>query len=100
MRGRPLANDDPEGPASCKWSSGGAGLLQMMIRRAAAVRGGIGDSSSCMEIDFFLCKIRFRTHIRSKEHKKKSQKGDRKEGGESTLTVSPDHKISVFYESP
>ena len=40
----------------------GAGLLQMIIRRAAAVRGGIGDSSSCMKIDFFLCKIRFRTH--------------------------------------
>ena len=35
------------------------GLLQMIIRRAAAVRGGIGDSSSCMKIDFFLCKIRF-----------------------------------------
>ena len=30
-RGRPLANDHPEGPASCKWSSGGAGLLQMII---------------------------------------------------------------------
>ena len=30
--------------------------------RWAAVRGGIGDSSSCMKIDFFLCKIRFRTH--------------------------------------
>ena len=25
--GRPLANDHPEWPASCKWSSGGAGLL-------------------------------------------------------------------------
>ena len=24
-RGRPLANGDPEGPASCKWSFGGAG---------------------------------------------------------------------------
>ena len=33
LRGRPLANDHPEGPASFKWSSGGAGLLQMMIRR-------------------------------------------------------------------
>ena len=35
MRGRHLANDDPdtEEPASCKWSSGGAGLLQMMIQR-------------------------------------------------------------------
>ena len=30
--------------------------------RWTAVRGGIGDSSSCMKIDFFLCKIRFRTH--------------------------------------
>ena len=42
-RDRPLANDDPKGPASCKWSSGGAGLLQMIIWRAAAVRGEIGD---------------------------------------------------------
>ena len=33
MRGRPLASDDPKGPASCKWSSGGASLLQMMFRR-------------------------------------------------------------------
>ena len=81
-RGRPLANDDPEGLASCRWSSGGAGPLQMMIRtdrplekghpkgagllqmiiwRAAAVRGGIGDFSSWMKIGYFLCKIRFRT---------------------------------------
>ena len=73
QRGRPVANDDLEGPASCKWSSRGAGLLQMMIWRdrslandypeAAAVRGGIGDFSSCMEIDFFLFKIRFRIHL-------------------------------------
>ena len=40
----------------------GASLLQRIIRRAAAVRGGIGDSSSWMKIAFFLCKIRFRTH--------------------------------------
>ena len=33
MRGRPLANDDPKGPASCKWWSEGTGLLQMVIRR-------------------------------------------------------------------
>ena len=51
MRGRPLANDDPKGPASCKWSFGGAGLLQM-----AAVGEGIGDSNSCMEIDFSCVK--------------------------------------------
>ena len=45
-RGWPVSNDDPDGPASCKcWS------------------GGIGDSRSCMKIDIFLCKIRFRTHI-------------------------------------
>ena len=42
-KGRPLANDYSEGAASCKWSSGGAGLLQMIIWRAAAVRGEIGD---------------------------------------------------------
>ena len=39
-----------KGLASYKW-------------RAAAVRGGIGDSRSCMKIDFFLCKTCFRTHI-------------------------------------
>ena len=52
----------PEGLASCKWSSGGTGLLQMIIRWAATVRGVIGDSSGCMKIDFFLRKILFRTH--------------------------------------
>ena len=31
-RDRPLANDHPEDPASCKWSSRGSGLLQMIIR--------------------------------------------------------------------
>ena len=62
MRGRPLANDDTEGLASCRWSSGGTGLLQMIIRRAATVRGVIGDSSGCMKIDFFLRQILFRTH--------------------------------------
>ena len=30
LRIRPLANDHPEDPASCKWSSGGSGLLQMI----------------------------------------------------------------------
>ena len=30
---RPLANDHPEDPASCKWSSGGSGLLQMIIQQ-------------------------------------------------------------------
>ena len=62
MRGWSLANDDTEGPASCKWSSGkpsscksgGAGLLQMIIRRAAAaVRGGVGDSSNRKVSAFF-----------------------------------------------
>ena len=43
-----------------KW---GACLLQMIIQRAAAVRGGIGDFSICMDIDFLLCKIRSRIHI-------------------------------------
>ena len=40
MGGRPLANDDPEGQASCRWSSGGAGLLQMMIRRDRPLADG------------------------------------------------------------
>ena len=32
LRDQPLANDHLEWPASCKWSSGVAGLLQMIIR--------------------------------------------------------------------
>ena len=28
---RPLANDHPDGPTSCKWSSGWTGLLQVII---------------------------------------------------------------------
>ena len=31
QRIRPLANDHPEDKASCKWSSAGTGLLQMII---------------------------------------------------------------------
>ena len=75
QRGWPLENDDPEGPASCKWSSGGAGLLQMIIQRAAVVRRGIGDSSSWMKIDFFLIQNGYYHIIRSKEQKK-SEKTD------------------------
>ena len=56
-RDRPFANDHSERPASCKWWSGGTGLLQMIIRRAAAVRGGIGDSTSCIwKLTFFCVK--------------------------------------------
>ena len=67
--------------------------MQMIIRRTAAVGEGIGDSSSWMKIDFFLCKIRFRTHIiiiKGKKTPKKSQKADSKGrggGGVSGLTV-------------
>ena len=50
------ANDNPEWPASFKWSSGETGLLQMMIWGAAAMRGGIGDSSSYMEMPFSCVK--------------------------------------------
>ena len=32
QRDRPFANDHPEDLASCKWSSGGTSLLQMIIR--------------------------------------------------------------------
>ena len=32
-RGQPLANNHPEGSASCKWSSQGVGLLQMITLR-------------------------------------------------------------------
>ena len=40
MRGWPLANDDLKGPASCKWSSGEAGILQMMIQRDRPLANG------------------------------------------------------------
>ena len=33
QRIRPLANDHPEDPASCKWSSWGSGPFQMIIQR-------------------------------------------------------------------
>ena len=33
LRIRPLENDHLEGPAICKWSSGGSSHLQMIIRR-------------------------------------------------------------------
>ena len=46
MRGRPLVNDDAEGPASCKWSSLGAGLLQMMIWRDRPLANGHLEGSS------------------------------------------------------
>ena len=64
------------------------GLILIRKRKAAVVRGGIRDFSSRMEIDFFLCKIRFITHIiinnvRSNEH----QKADRKGGGEGVFLL-------------
>ena len=114
QRSRPLAPYHLEGPAFCKWSSGGTGLLQMtirrvgllqmIIRRAAAVRGGIGDSRSCMKTDFFLRKIRFRTLviiISGQKYTQNSQKVDRKwgRGPGSTLTVSLTVKY-FLYESP
>ena len=52
--------------------------MQMIIRRAAAVRGGIGDSSSCMEIDFFLCKISFKAHTIIIYGQKKTKKNRKK----------------------
>ena len=46
MRGRPLANDDPKGPASCKWWSEGTGLLQMVIRRGRPLTNDHLEGSS------------------------------------------------------
>ena len=66
-----------KGPVSCKWSSGGDSLLQMIIQRAAALRGVIGDSRSCMKIAFLLWNIRFRTHtiiILDQKNTKKNHK--------------------------
>ena len=72
----------------------------MIIQRAAAVRGGIGDSSSCMEIDFFLRNIRFRTHtynhnIRSREHQIKNH-NKLTVTGEVRPYVQPDQNKIVF----
>ena len=67
--------------------------------RWAAVRGGIGDSSSCMKIDFFLRKIRFRTHkiiIKDKKHIKKIHKKLTVTGGEHLRSV----KYPVFLWLP
>ena len=53
----------------------------MVIQRAAAVRGGIGDSSSLMKIAFSCVKSVSEHHnIRPKEHQRDSQKADRKGG--------------------
>ena len=49
-------------PPKLCWNHG-VGLLQMIIQRTAAVRGGIGDPGSWMKIAFFLCKIRFLKHM-------------------------------------
>ena len=46
MRGWALANDDPKGPTTCRWSSGGAGLLQMMIRRDRPLENDHPEGSS------------------------------------------------------
>ena len=54
MRGRPLTNDNPKGQASCKWSSGGARPLQMMIQRdrvAEVVREHGGPPPKSLDSD-------------------------------------------------
>ena len=43
---RPLANDHPEEPASRKWSSGGTGLLQKIIRHPCYASHLCPDSDS------------------------------------------------------
>ena len=81
---RPVRHSDhPDGPAFCKWSSEGAGLLQMIIWRIRTMRIIIRrdrplandhlegssskrrnwDSSSWMKIASFLCKIRNSTFL-------------------------------------
>ena len=43
-----LSNDHPEDPASCKWSSGGSGLLQMIIRRTQPLANDhLEDPTTC-----------------------------------------------------
>ena len=88
-----VANDHPKGPASCKWSYGGACLLQI-------ISSGAG---------LFLCEIRFRTHIfiiwgQTHNQKKimKSWPLDGGAGGGSTPSVSLTVKylfISPLYMS-
>ena len=69
----------------------------MVIQRAAAVRGGIGDSSSLMKIAFSCVKSVSEHHnIRPKEHQRDSQKADRKGGVGVNGYSQPDRKISVF----
>ena len=48
QRIRPLANDHPEDPASCKWPSRGSGLLHMIIRRIRPLANDhLEESASC-----------------------------------------------------
>ena len=101
------------------WFKMRAGLLQMIIWRAAAVRGGIGNSSSCLKIDLFFCKIRFGTHIIKKKVKitqkiflrthiiiiqdKKQTKKIHEKLSLRLMGVNaynqPDCKMSVFFET-
>ena len=71
----------------------------MVIQRAAAVRGGIGDSSSLMKIAFSCVKSVSEHHnIRPKEHQRDSQKADRKGGmGGVNAYGQPDRKILGFF---
>ena len=61
------ANDHLEGPASCKWSSGGSSLLQMNIQRGrplacvgvltptATIFNGTLETTSVEEIQILIC---------------------------------------------
>ena len=73
----------------------------MVIRRAAAVRGGIGDSSTCMKKLTFSCVKSVSRHIESyskiKNTPKKFQKKLTVRGGGLNAYGQPDPKISAFF---
>ena len=76
----PFCGSQNEGPASFKWRSGGAGLLQMDQLWGYSSKGRNWGFSTWVKIVLFLCKICFRTQMfifLGPTHNQKSHKADR-----------------------
>ena len=83
MRGWPLVNDHPDGPASCKWSTVWTGLLQMIIR----MNWPLANDHPELEVGV--------KHPTKKNHAKLTVRF-----GGLMLTLSPTVKYSCFYALP
>ena len=71
--GRPLANNHMDGQASFKWSFGGTGLLQMIIRRGRHLANPQLRAKVSMGLNSLCCSLCFTQSYRLEQNKKISE---------------------------